>query len=110
MDAIRAFDAANEVLVSHDVGGAIFIHHLPCEVVCAVNVALLDDGVAITAVSFPWRVMNEDDLLNARLVKGELRGGAGWLNERMIPKELSAGTDVNGWHMDSSFKMGMKIP
>jgi hypothetical protein len=56
------------MLISHDVSGTILVHHFPCEIICAVNIADFDNGIAVASVSFPRSIVNEDDFFDTRFM------------------------------------------
>jgi hypothetical protein len=104
MNAVRAFDTANEMLVSHDMRRTILVHHFPREIIRAINAVDSDDGIAVAAVTLPRGVVNENDLLNTRLVKCERCGGPRGFDQGMIPENLSSVANIQRTHGKASFK------
>jgi hypothetical protein len=78
------------MLVSDNVGSAILVHHLPCEIICAIDIVDFYDRIAIASIAFPRGIVNEYNFLYARFVKHKLSSGTGTVDERFIPKYLSS--------------------
>jgi hypothetical protein len=105
MNAVFTFQTADEMLVSYNVCGAILVHHLPREIIRAINLSDPYDRIAVTSVALPRRIVNENNIFYAGLMKYKLGGRSGALDQGMIPEDLSAVSDICGTHFIFSLQI-----